>query len=421
MTGEQMLDQLGPLIGRERNLHTVNYALKTAARQVNAGLVGALHVTCSDETEQECVDSFQSSFAADLLPRLRFSHRAPFRSSNLGGRYEWQSLVIAERNFAGPESRRTFKLLVIRIHSHVAVVSDQGGNRYGLFPRYGAESNCCGLLAAVLAGQPMPAAEEVRELLRSEGIDRLAMLNQEVEERFRPLAVAVTSARLQARNAVMEAQDHEPVTPTAYLIVPSVSFNKPDRDAELVCGVYWVDRRSGRRHDLYRGLGDRPNRFLFEESHGQVRVADEEVAVVRRARDHRRLIGEARRKPVVPKLAKDRKIDEMLERARNRSRGDHQLAKLLTQGLLFGLAEIAPVPAALLLFAEGASSIYHAHRAHRLVEEVDSSDEARRMLHDLNQRLEHSPPAEVEKVLRVLVDEYTATDGRTQQRQPRSG
>ena len=117
------IDGLAGLIGRERNLHDVNYALKVAARQLGPAVVGAMHITCSDEAEQESIDSFQASLARDLLPRLKFAARAPFRTSNLGGRYEWNSLRFAEHHFSTPASRSSFKVMLVKINAHVSVVS----------------------------------------------------------------------------------------------------------------------------------------------------------------------------------------------------------------------------------------------------------------------------------------------------------
>ena len=67
------------------------------------------------------------------------------------------------------------------------------------------------------------------------------------------------------------------------------------------------------------------------------------------------------------------------------------------------LAQVSPVTAALLLFTNGASGIYQAYRAHQLVDEVEQDGEARLMLADLEKRIEHMPPEQAEKVLKVLL------------------
>ena len=65
-------------------------------------------------------------------------------------------------------------------------------------------------------------------------------------------------ARLQARAAAVDAQDHKPATPTVYVIAPAVTLNTMEADDELLCGLYLIDRRKGKRDDVYRGLGDDP-------------------------------------------------------------------------------------------------------------------------------------------------------------------
>ena len=117
------------LLGREVNLDTCNRALRDFAQSQRAAAIGAVHVTCSDECEREEVESFQQWVADSLLPELKFSARSPFRSANLGARYEWGAVRIAEEHFATPDSRDAFKLMLVKINSHVAVLGT-GASRY---------------------------------------------------------------------------------------------------------------------------------------------------------------------------------------------------------------------------------------------------------------------------------------------------
>ena len=398
-------DELGPLVGSERDLHAFYYALKQVTRRLQPGVVGALHATCSDEASIETVEAFNSGFARDLLPPLKHAHRAPFATSSLGGRYEWGSLRVAEDHFALPESARSFKLMLVKVSAHVGVLPGPHEPAFGSMLRYGMESTCCGMLTALLGGTELPSAEPLREVFGSEGVDRLAMLREDVEPRVRLLAAAIVSARLQARSAVLEAQDHTAATPTLYLIVPTVTLNKPDRDAELLCGVYLLDRRHGREEDHYLGLGDLPAAYRIGEEQGRLRVTDGSAITPRAARDHRRMIREARDEMAAP-LARDGRVDELLERARSEALDDHALNVLLLEGLLLALAELSPVSAALLLFGEGSVSVYKAYQAHRMVREVEASDEARAILEDLHRQVESMPPEDVERVLRILLEEY---------------
>ena len=147
-----IIERLEKLIGVEHGLDEVNYALKFAARQAGAPVVGAHHVTCSDESERECIESFQRCFVQDMLPRIKFSGRAPFRTSNLGARYEWHSLPIAEHHFATPETHDAFKLMVVKINAHVAARSEHTERHFGKMVRYEAESTACGALHLLLDG-----------------------------------------------------------------------------------------------------------------------------------------------------------------------------------------------------------------------------------------------------------------------------
>jgi len=407
MTGfERVTEELGPLIGVERDLHSVHYALKMAARQLAPPVVGALQVHCSDEAEGESIETFQSSFAQDLLPRLKFASRVPFSTSNLGGRYEWGSLAVAEEHFATPLSRNAFKLMVVKINAHVGVWSTATGRRFGQLRRYDVESTCCGALSALIEGTVGPSVDQLRELFTSEGVDRLEMLRQQVEPDKRLLAAAIANARLQARSAVLEAQGHTPRTPTLYLVVPSVTLNKPDRDNEFVCGVYLIDRLGECPNGTYLGLGDQPEAYEMLEENGRLRVRDAGSGMARPVRDHRRIIRDAwlERRPGEP--ARDSRVDEILARAPKEPAGDHVLDAVLLKSLLLVLSEFSPASAALLLFGEGAAGIYYAYRAHRIAREVEASETARRMLGELHQQVDRMPPDEVSKVLRVLLAEY---------------
>lgn len=404
-----LIAELAPLVGVERTLHDLHYALKVAARSVRAQVVGALHVTCSDETQFETTESFQTSFAADSLPRLKFAHRAPFLTTNLGARFEWDSLRVAEAHFAGAARTADPILTVVKISAHVGAGEPRRGLAVGKIDRYGTPSTSCGALAALLERARHPRGDELAETLRSEGVDRLELLRNEVASEHRALAAALVSARLQARSATLEAQDLTPTHPGLFLIVPAVTLNRATRDSEIVCGLYLIDRTGKGSPGWYRGLGDRPETYLIEHRHDHFLVRDEASAVTRPARDHRRLVGRARTQAHRAEAVRDDRIDRALAGARQAASPNPQLARALLKTAIAALAEVAPVPAALLLFSEGAAGIYHAYRAHRLVADVAGSDEARRLLHDLHEQVDQLPPQEVRKVLEVLLAEYGAS------------
>ena len=92
------MERLYRLIGREQDIEDISRSLYAYASESGAPAVGALHLTCSDESERECIESFQQCFVRDLLPDLKLGSKAPFRTANLGGRYEWGAVGLAEAN-----------------------------------------------------------------------------------------------------------------------------------------------------------------------------------------------------------------------------------------------------------------------------------------------------------------------------------
>ena len=69
------MESIKAIIGRERPLREVAQALHFAARPLRAPVVGAMHLTCSDETEFECTEALQQGFVQYLLPPLKFARK----------------------------------------------------------------------------------------------------------------------------------------------------------------------------------------------------------------------------------------------------------------------------------------------------------------------------------------------------------
>lgn len=266
-------------IGTESELHVVGSALRRFAEELGAPAVGAYHVTCSDELERECEEAFQRWFAQAALPDLKPHRPAPFRSVNLGARYEWGAIRVAEEHYATPASRKTFKLLVVKINSHVAVRPTPEGPKYGLLDRYGCESAGCGALTGLFEGSSLPAVVELRRLFRSGDEDRMAALADPnvVDPHCRALLAAVTCARLQAHRAVLDIQEYQPVTPTVYLVLPCVTLNRTGADTELVVGQYGIDHTEDIAKVKYRGLGDDPADYrVNHDDRDRLSIEDEQ-------------------------------------------------------------------------------------------------------------------------------------------------
>jgi len=273
------MTSLSPLVGVESTLGRVSGAIRQFAQELGAPVVGAFQVCCSDETERETAEAFDRHFVRELLPSLKGDRRASFLSVNLGARYEWGALRIAEEHFATAASRGAFKLLVLKLNAHVAVRSTPEGPAYGTLLRYGRPSACCGALAAMFQQVQLPAIRELREVFAHEESERLAVLGDpaRVEPPHRALFSAIASAWLQAGRAVLDAREFRPASPTMLTVLPCVTINRTDDvDTELVVGQYGIDRTGSEMAVKYHGLGGDPARYRLR--HAQGRAVVEEAA-----------------------------------------------------------------------------------------------------------------------------------------------
>jgi hypothetical protein len=407
------------LAGLERSLQEVARTLYFQARAMGAPVVGALQVTCSDETEGECLDAFHQQFVQHLLPSLKFARRAAFRTSNLGGRYEWSAVRLAEAHFAVPPAQSAGKLMIVKINAHcgwepAATLGASGGAaegppQLGVRRRYGRELPCCGALAAVMAGVHAPHADDLRETLESEGLDRLGALADPARVNAPEMALfaAIASARLQARKALLDIQDYTPDSPTYFVVLPAVTINRPERDTEIVCGVYLLDGRDGSREATYSGLGDDPSRYETRVANRRLIVTDDHLGRTRPARDHRAVARTALRTHTGGEAAlRDARLDRLrLDVAENRQHRHHHGRSLLRMALPV-LAEVAPIPAAILAFGDGAVGIHHAFRVQKLARRMAGDAEARKMLAELESRIDTMDPDRAEALVELLTRAY---------------
>ena len=390
----QSAQKLEQFIGSEHGLDEVSRALCFFAREIQAPVVGALHLTCSDESERECVDSFQHAFVQYLLPELKFAQQSAFRTANLGARYEWGSLPITEEHFATPESRKSFKLVVAKINSHAAVEPGDDTVRFGRRDRYQNDSAYCGALDALLKGDsPLPFMQDLREVFGSEGKDRVASLRdpQKVKPAYRGLFAAVVNARLQARRAVLDIQEHPSRSPTLYLVIPCVTLNRRERDTEIVCGIYLLDQRQPEPIEEYTGLGDDPALYELREQHGRLVLEDEHVTVRRAARNHRELALHAWRQRQPAKCPQDARLEQIRQELTLKKHHDELVAKAMLQQLLVVLADLTPVTAAMIAFGHGLTGIHHVYRVHRLAYALADDGEAQRILAEVRSRIDSLP------------------------------
>lgn len=384
------MESLQEILGKEVSLDEIPHRLRRIADELSPSIVGALHQTCSDESEHECSDAFQRGVARRLLPALKFGEFAPFRLATLGSRYEWRSVQLAENHFAVPIGGDQFKLMIVKINSHV---SKDAGFRYGEALRYDIPSTYCGALHALRSGAHEPFTESLREDFGSEEVDRLGLIEEKVEEPFRPLAAALVNARIQARKAVLELQDYKPATPTLFLVLPCVTLNLPGRDNEVLCGTYVIDRRDT-RSDIYKGLGDDPSRYVIRHDRGDLVVTESDGFEDRVARDHRGMAQAGWREATQFSREKLKEVD--LSAA----------AKPLLKGLVYGVGSALGAPMALFLFAEGLVGIHHAWRAHRLRLEAGNDEDVQEILREFEARIDSLPKEKADRAVQALLAEY---------------
>jgi hypothetical protein len=401
--------RLHALVGGEHDLAETARVLRAAVRALSPTAVGGFQITCSDECEHECSAAFERGFALELLPRLKFGERVPFRIANPGARYEWGSVRIAEDHFATPEARRGFLVLVVKINGHVAFTeSGQHDYAFGRTDRYGDESIYCGAIAAALGDSELPWVEDLRADLRSEGKDRLATLRSAklAEGSRHTLFGALVAARLQARKCVLDIQDHTPAAPTVYIVVHGVTLNKPGEDGEVIGGLYVLDHRGPKRHERYHGLGDDPATYVLTRSNGRLQVSDPGSARERPVRDHRTLASTRLRGLAAGARVLDHGARGLLQRAAGERPAEGVAGRTALKALLVILAATSPLAAALLLVAEGAAGIHDAHHLHRAVDPATQERLARQVVEAVQERVDRLPPEVAQRVIDALQREF---------------
>ncbi len=404
------MDQLKQLVGIEHGLDGVCNAIHMSVVGRIPSVVGAMLITCADESEHECVTAFQKGFVNLLLPQLKFAQQSAFRIANLGGRYDWGAVRIAEDHYAAAETVPVRKVIVVKVNSHVGVLEDHGKEKYGMMQRYDDASPSCGALHALVNGDNRPFATQLAELFVSEGPDRLAMLRDEsqVDPEYRALYAAIASARLQSRKVILDIQDYTPVSPTEFLVIPCVTLNRPGKDTEIACGFYFASEETGLREPEYYGLGDNPAAYKMDVHHNRLVITDDQLGQPRVARDHRQLALADWHEMMRDKRVtlQDKRLEEVNVRTAKFTGPSIEKTKLVLPVLLTVLAEVEPISAATLLFGHGLAGIHHAFEVHRMARQLEGSENARRILLEIRDKVDTLAPKQAEAMMEVLAREY---------------
>lgn len=409
------------LVGQELDSQDFCRQLYFILDGYHAPAVGALHVTCSDESERECNEAFQRQFSDQLLPSLKFGEKSHFRLANLGARYEWGAVRIAEEHFATPAAEEGYKLMVVKLNAHICIDTHDSELIFGRMDRYATSSVYCGAIHSLLDGGALPFHIELQETFLSEGYDRLAVLRDEtqVEREKRGFFAAAVNARLQARRVAIDIQDASLHSPTLFFVLPCVTLNRKGRDTEILCGIYEADYRTDEGSVCYRGIGDDPAKLTLEQEMGQLVLRDDQSGETRGARDHRQLARERWRQSQsgrrersaegdpasevdLPPPVVHPEVKKVLAAVDPQAFHDTGSSQAILKTLLRTLSHVDPAPSALLCFAEGVAAIHHLHRIERIAHDVSAEEEARKVLEDVCNRVDFLSPGRTREVIDLL-------------------
>jgi hypothetical protein len=407
------MHQLLESIGREHESDALNRRLRDFATAQRAAAVGAMLVTCADECEIEQADSFQHWVADGLLPELKTWRKAPFRVANLGARYEWGAIPVAEHHYALPETREDFKVMIVKLNSHVCVDGQHNRPVFGTMNRYSVPSTFCGALHAMMDGRHGPALDDLRRAFASEGKPRLAILNdiEQTDPHHRALLAAVVNARLQARRAVVDIQHHKPHSPTYFIVLATVTLNRHLRDTELVVGFYLADLRQTSMNIQYYGLEDDPSKYEVSLDHTRIQVSDDSVRQPRAARNHgEEVLNLWIQRRQRDDLLQNAQLQDIIARATSRRRDDPQLACEILSTLGWLLFDVAPIPTSIVLFAKGAAGAHHLYTVHQLARGNEDVPGARRIVNEFLEKIDNLPPDQADTLIDALLHYHRPGD-----------
>ncbi|HVS17100.1 MAG TPA: hypothetical protein VMT18_00775 [Planctomycetota bacterium] len=407
------LRELEVLIGREVHLDVLHGAVRRTCQGV-AGVAefGTCLVTCADEFQGELRRNFDRDVARPLLPHVP---NRTFAVSNMAGRIEPGALQIADAHFTVKTRKQGSKLLLVEIAAHVGRRPGPDGPIYGELNRFGQPSPCCGALAMLL--EPPAAAFSVRhpwfdQLSAVFGPERLAALQADASP-HRLVSAAVVHAVLQAETGLADLLRDPPRTHTHVLLIACVVVNQRGSDGALLCGYHHLV--SDGRHvqvDSGGSLRSTPGSHRFR-SEGELLVLEspwEEDARVEtalpRAADAqavaagREVLDRSSTPQVRERLAHTRRQVEHLER---HPAGMRVYARPVLRGLLQALSVVAPEVGLAALLVESATDLSRARHLRELLARGPTSEEARRVLHDLEPTIAQLGHREAREVLETLL------------------
>jgi len=407
------LSELEGLIGREVPLDVLHGALRRASQGIKDVVeYGTCLVTCSDEFQGELRRNFDRDVARPLLPHVA---SRTFAVSNMAGRIEPGALQLADLHFTVKTRHEGAKLLLVQIAAHVGRRHDAQVPIFGELNRFGLPSPCCGALALLLA--PPAAAFSVRhpwfdQLSAFFGPERLEALRADTSP-HRLVSAAIVHAVLQAESGLADLLRDPPRTATHVLLVACVIVNQRGSDGALLCGYHHLISDGEHVHvDSGGSLRSTPSAHRFR-SEGDLLVVESpwledehKSAVLPRATDAaavaagREVLERSTAPAVRERLARARRQVEHLER---RPTGMRVYARPVLRGLLQALSVVAPEVGLAALLVESATDLTRARHLRDLLARGPSTEEARRVLHDLEPTIQQLGHREAREVLETLL------------------
>ncbi len=407
-----VLAELERLVGREMPLEVLHGVVRrTAQAQRGVTGYGTCLVTCSDEFQSELRLNFDRDVARPLLPHVP---SRTFALSNLAGRVEPGALWLADQHFTARTSKAGAKLLLVEIAAHVGRRPGPQGPVYGELDRFGVPSPCCGALKLLL--EPPAATASVRhpwfdQLSAFFGPARLEALRRDSRP-YRMVSVAIVHAVLQAESALTDLLRDPPPSPTHVLLVPVVVLNQRGSESAILVGWHhlWCDGRTARIEQGW-SLRSTPSTYRFGDGLPLHVSSPWEEDDAREAKVRRERARPSEPHPSVIAAAEHPRVQAELERARHQVahlRGRHPstwrvYARPVLRGLLQALSVVAPEVGLAALVAEGAGELAHAHHVRRLLASGPTSEEARRVMHDLEPELMQLGHRQAQEVLETLL------------------
>ncbi len=400
-------------IGREEPLYVVHAAVLRVAHSIRPVVEsGAMLAACSDEFNGEIRATFEHEVARMLTAPGMPGSRRVFSVSNLGGRIEPGAIALANLHFTALSQASGEKLLLIEIASHVGRRDTAQGTKWGELDRFGTPSPCCGALQLLLdipAGSDAVRFPWYDQLTAFFGPERLGALRADSTS-HRMLRAAIVHAVLQTESAIVDLLREPPSTPTHVLLVPLVVVNRRGTDNAIPVGLHHLRFENGQADIIFgTSLRSTPASIAIDASQSNLRLSSPyaEVAAKPPPLPPRK---PPRNLPLVQIKANSPQVRAHVDSGRRQLRALQAhpsalrvYARPLLRALLQGLSIVAPEVALAAFALEGGRDFFHAAHVKHLLERGPSTEEARKLLHDLEPTLQQLGHREAREVLETLL------------------